>query len=66
MESGGLATTKGGCSPLATYNGQDFGHQHLQQHLELEELTLTNRPHRKQACLMLLSYSRIGTQSSLD
>ena len=58
MESGGLATTKGNRSPLVAHNGQDLGHQDLQQHSQLEELALTNRPHRKQACLMLLSYSR--------
>ena len=60
MESGGLATTEGNRSPLVAYNGQDFDHQNLQQHSQLEELALTNRPHRKQACLMLLSYS--GTE----
>ena len=43
MESGGLATTKGNRSPLAAYNGQDFGHQDLQQHSQLEKLALTNR-----------------------
>ena len=58
MESGGLATMEGNRSPLVAHNGQDFGHQNLQQHSQLEDLALTNRTHRKQAYLMLLSYSR--------
>ena len=43
MESGGLATTEGNRSPLVAHNGQDFGHQDLQQHSQLERLALTNR-----------------------
>ena len=43
MESGGLATTEGNRSPLVAYNGQDFGHQDLQQESQLEKLALTNR-----------------------
>ena len=58
MELSGLAKKEGNRSPLVPHNGQNFGHQDLQQHSQLEEFALTNRTHRKQACLMLLSYSR--------
>ena len=43
VEWGGLATMKGSRSPLVAHNGQDFGHQDLQQHSQLEKLALTNR-----------------------
>ena len=43
VELGGLATTEGNRSPLVAHNGQDFGHQDLQQHSQLEKLALTNR-----------------------
>ena len=37
VELGGLATTEGNRSPLVAHNGQDFGHQDLQRHSQLEE-----------------------------